>query len=309
MKIAVIGAGGVGGYFGGRLAKAGFDVTFLARGEHLREIQKNGLRVKSVNGDFKIDNAQATDSIQKIGFAEIIILAVKAWQVRDISSELATIIRKDTIVLPLQNGVVTAEELAENIPSANIVRGLCKIISKMESPGVINHFALDPVVIFGETDSVVTERIELLKSVFDNAGIRALISDDITADLWKKFIAICVSGLLAVTKTNYGELRELKETRQMMTDLIREIYALSQHLRINIEPDFPDKLISVIDTYPRETTSSLTRDVWEGRPSEIEYQNGTVVRLGEKYGVPTPVNRFVYNCILPMEIKARKKIK
>src|SRR5690606_2125219 len=107
-------------------------------------------------------------------------------------------------------------------------------------------FALDPVVIFGETDSVVTERIELLKSVFDNAGIRALISDDITADLWKKFIAICVSGLLAVTKTNYGELRELKETRQMMTDLIREIYALSQHLRINIEADFPDKLISVI---------------------------------------------------------------
>ncbi len=309
MKIAVIGAGGVGGYFGGRLAKAGFDVTFLARGEHLREIQKNGLRVKSVNGDFIVENVQATDSIQKIGFAEIIILAVKAWQVRDISRELATIIRKDTIVLPLQNGVVTAEELAENIPSANIVRGLCKIISKMESPGVINHFALDPVVIFGETDSVVTERIELLKSVFDSAGIRALISDDITADLWKKFIAICVSGLLAVTKTNYGELRELKETRQMMTDLIREIYALSQHLRINIEADFPDKLISVIDTYPRETTSSLTRDVWEGRPSEIEYQNGTVVRLGEKYGVATPVNRFVYNCILPMEIKARKKIK
>jgi 2-dehydropantoate 2-reductase len=309
MKIAVIGAGGVGGYFGGRLAKAGFDVTFLARGEHLREIQKNGLRVKSVNGDFFVENAQATDSIQKIGFAEIIILAVKAWQVRDISRELAPVIRKDTIVLPLQNGVVTAEELAENIPSANIVRGLCKIISKMESPGVINHFALDPEVIFGETDSVVTERIELLKSVFDRAGIRALISDDITADLWKKFIAICVSGLLAVTKTNYGELRELKETRQMMTDLIREIYALSQHLRINIEPDFPDKLISVIDTYPRETTSSLTRDVWEGRPSEIEYQNGTVVRRGEKYGVATPVNRFVYNCILPMEIKARKKIK
>ena len=308
MKIAVIGAGGVGGYFGGRLAKAGFDVTFLARGEHLREIQKNGLRVKSVNGDFIVENAQATDSIQKIGFADIIILAVKAWQVRDISRELAPIIRKETIVLPLQNGVVTAEELAENIPSENIVRGLCKIISKMESPGVINHFALDPVVIFGETDSVVTERIELLKSVFDNAGIRALISDDITADLWKKFIAICVSGLLAVTKTNYGELRELKETRQMMTDLIREIYALSQHLRINIEPEFPDKLISLIDTYPPGTTSSLTRDVWEGRPSEIEYQNGTVVRLGEKYGVATPVNRFVYNCILPMEIKAREKM-
>lgn len=308
MKIAVIGAGGVGGYFGGRLARANLDVTFLARGEHLREIQQNGLRVKSVNGDFIIDNARATDSIQEIGFADIIILAIKAWQVREISRELASIVKKNTIFLPLQNGVLTAEELAENIPSANIIGGLCKIISKVESPGVINHFALDPVVIFGEFDSRGTERAELLKSVFDRAGVNAIISDDITADLWKKFIAICVSGLLAVTKTNYGELRELKETRQLMTELIREIFTLSQRLKINIEPEFPDRLISLIDTYPYQTTSSLTRDVWEGRPSEIEYQNGTVVRLGEKYGVATPVNRFVYNCILPMEIKARKKI-
>ena len=248
MKIAVIGAGGVGGYFGGRFAKANFDVTFLARGEHLREIRQNGLRVKSVNGDFIIGNAQATDSISGIGPADIIILAVKAWQVRDISLELGSILKKDTIVLPLQNGVVTAEELAENIPSENIIGGLCKIISKVESPGVICHFALDPIVIFGEFGSRGTERAELLKSVFDRAGVNSLISDDITAELWKKFIAICVSGLLAVTKTNYGELRELKETRQMMTELIREIYTLSQHLRVNIEPEFPDKLISLIDT-------------------------------------------------------------
>ncbi len=308
MKIAVIGAGGVGGYFGGRLARADFDVTFLARGEHLRKIQQNGLRVKSVNGDFTIENARATDSIQKIGFADIVILAIKAWQVHDISRELGSILKKDTIVLPLQNGVVTAEELAENIPPANIIGGLCKIISKVELPGVINHFALDPVVIFGEFDSRGTERAELLKSVFDRAEVNSIISDDITAELWKKFIAICVSGLLAVTRTNYGELREMKETRQLMTELIREIFSLTQHLKINIEPEYPDKLISLIDTYPSETTSSLTRDVWEGRPSEIEYQNGTVVRLGEKYGVDTPVNRFVYNCILPMEIKARKKM-
>lgn len=308
MKIAVIGAGGVGGYFGGRLAMAKFDVTFLARGNHLKEIQKNGLQVKSINGGFIIENAQTTDSIYSIGFADIIILATKAWQVRDISPDLASIIKKDTIVLPLQNGLLSAEELAENIPAGNIIGGLCKIFSEVESPGVINHFALDPVIIFGEINSSVSERVVLLKSVFDKAGINSTIADDITVDLWKKFIGICVSGLLAVTKTNYGELRELKDTRQMMTDLIREIFSLSQQLKINIEPDFPDKLISVIDTYPYETTSSLTRDVWDGRPSEIEYQNGTVVRLGEKYGVDTPVNRFVYNCILPMEIKARKKM-
>lgn len=308
MKIAVLGVGGVGGYFGGKLAKANFDVTFLARGEHLKAIQQNGLRVKSVNGDFDIDNVRATDSIPEIGFADIIILATKAWQLSEISHELASIMKKDTIVLPLQNGVTIAEELAENIPQENILRGLCKIISKVESPGVINHFALDPVIIFGEIGHHGTERVELLKSVFEKSGINTFISDDIISDLWKKFMGICVSGLLTLTKTNYGELRELRETRQLMTELIREIFNLSQQLRINIEPDYPDKLISVIDTYPFESTSSLTRDVWDGKPSEIEYQNGTVVRLGEKYGVDTPVNRFVYNCILPMEIKARKRM-
>jgi 2-dehydropantoate 2-reductase len=308
MKIAVIGAGGVGGYFGGRLARANFDVTFLARGEHLREIRQNGLTVKSIKGDFKIENAKATDSIRKIGFADIVILATKAWQLHDIADELASIVKKDTIVLPLQNGVVTAEELAEKIPSGNILRGLCKIFSKVESPGVISHPALEPTIIFGEANLMVTERVGLLKSVFDKAEIDSHISNDITADLWKKFMGICVSGLLAVTGSTYGELRELKETRQLMTELIKEIFALSQQLKINIEPEFPDHLISVIDTYPRETTSSLTRDVWDGKPSEIEYQNGTVVRLGEKYGVDTPVNRFIYNCILPMELRARKKM-
>jgi 2-dehydropantoate 2-reductase len=308
MKIAVIGAGGVGGYFGGRLARANFDVTFLARGEHLREIRQNGLTVKSIKGDFKIENAKATDSIRKIGFADIVILATKAWQLHDIADELASIVKKDTIVLPLQNGVVTAEELAERIPSGNILRGLCKIFSKVESPGVISHPALEPTIIFGEANLMVTERVGLLKSVFDKAEIDSHISNDITADLWKKFMGICVSGLLAVTGSTYGELRELKETRQLMTELIKEIFALSQQLKINIEQEFPDHLISVIDTYPYETTSSLTRDVWDGKPSEIEYQNGTVVRLGEKYGVDTPVNRFIYNCILPMELRARKKM-
>jgi 2-dehydropantoate 2-reductase len=307
MKIAIIGTGGVGGYFGGKLAKAGYDVTFLARGEHLSAIQKNGLIVKSILGDFKIYPAKVTDIIDTIGLTDLVILGVKAWQVKDISTELFSIIKKDTTILPLQNGVMASEELMENIRNVNIIGGLCRIISKIEAPGVINHFGLEPSILFGELDNTGTERIDLIKAMFDNAGISSKISEDITADLWKKFIGICVSGLLAVTKTTYGELRELKETRQLMIELVNEIYVLSQQLWIRIESDFVGKMISVIDSYPYESTSSLTRDVWDGKPSEIEYQNGTVVRLGEKFGVDTPVNRFVYNSILPMEMKARKK--
>jgi 2-dehydropantoate 2-reductase len=307
MKVAIIGTGGVGGYFGGKLAKAGYDVTFLARGEHMSAIQKNGLMVKSVLGDFKIENVKVSDRIDSIGSTDLVILGVKAWQVREISKELLPLVKKETIVLPLQNGVMAAEELGETLNKENIVGGLCRIISKIEAPGVINHFGLEPSILFGELDNTGTKRIEHIKDLFDKAGINSIISEDISADLWKKFIGICVSGLLAVTKTTYGEMRELYETRQLMIELLNEIYRLSQETGVKIEPGFVERTISVIDSYPYGSTSSLTRDVWEGRPSEIEYQNGAVVRLGKKFGIDTPVNRFVYNSILPMEMKARKK--
>ena len=307
MKIAIIGTGGVGGYFGGKLAKAGYDVTFLARGEHLKAIQQNGLTVKSIKGDFKVDSVKATDRIDTIGLVDLLILGVKAWQVKDISYVLKTIIHKDTVVLPLQNGVLAVDELKESIKKENIIGGLCRIISKIDSPGVINHFGIEPTIIFGELDNSKTERLYKIKTVFDSAEIKAVISDDIIADLWKKFIAICVSGLLAVTKTTYGELRDLKETRQLMIELLSEIYNLSQKIGVKIESDFLDKTVSFIDSFPYDSTSSLARDVWEGKPSEIEYQNGTVVKLALKYGIDIPVNRFVYNCILPMDLKARKR--
>jgi len=309
MKIAIIGTGGVGGYFGGKLAKAGYDVTFLARGEHLKAIQQNGLTVKSIKGDFKVDSVKATDRIDTIGLVDLLILGVKAWQVKDISYVLKTIIHKDTVVLPLQNGVLAVDELKESIKKENIIGGLCRIISKIDSPGVINHFGIEPTIVFGELDNSKTERLYKIKTVFDSAEIKAVISDDIISDLWKKFIAICVSGLLAVTKTTYGELRELKETRQLMIELLSEIYNLSQKIGVKIESDFLDKTVSFIDSFPYDSTSSLARDVWEGKPSEIEYQNGTVVKLALKYGLDIPVNRFVYNCILPMDLKARKRSK
>ncbi|HOZ14214.1 MAG TPA: 2-dehydropantoate 2-reductase [Tenuifilaceae bacterium] len=305
MKIAIIGTGGVGGYFGAKLAQAGNDVTFLARGEHLRTIQNNGLIVKSILGDFKVQNIKVTDRISNIEKPDLVIISVKAWQVKEIGAELTTILNNDTIIIPLQNGVLAADELAENIDKKHILGGLCRIISKIEAPGVINHFGVTPTIVFGELDKSITERLTRIQTVFNAAGIESKISDDIEADLWKKFISICVSGLLAVSNTTYGELRELKETRTLMVELINEVYKLSQKIGINIEEGFVDKTVSFIDSYPSNSTSSLTRDVWEKKPSEIEYQNGTAVRLGEKYGVATPINRFVYSCILPSEIKAR----
>jgi 2-dehydropantoate 2-reductase len=305
MRITIVGAGGIGGYFGGRLALAGNDVTFIARGTHLEAILRNGLIVKSFMGEFTIKPAKATANIEAVKNADLVIICTKAWQIKEIAQQIAPLIGEETMILPLQNGVLSTEELAEFIPRENIIGGLCRIFSKIESPGVINHLGIDPTIVFAELDNVQTERTSWLKYTFESAGLTNIWSEDIQADLWKKFLMICSSGLLAVTKTNYGELRSVPETRTLLHEMFTEIYNVAIAYGVNLSESIVEKTMKAIDTFPPESTSSLTRDVWEGKPSEIEYQNGTVVRLGEKYGIPTPINRFVYDSILPLELKAR----
>lgn len=304
MKVAVIGAGGVGGYFGGMIAKAGFDVTFVARGEQFKALKRNGIKIQSLSGDFVVDTVNVTDKISNIGTPDLIILGVKAWQVKDVAIELKNF-DNNTTILPLQNGILAADELKEILKEENIIGGLCRIISKIEAPGIIKHFGILPEIIFGELNNAKTQRVEEIKEVFDKSCIKSKIAIDIQAELWKKFMPICTSGLLAIMRSTYGEIREIKETRKMMTDIINENYKLSVKMGININSDFVEKALAAIDTFPYDSNSSLSRDVIEGKPSEIEYQNGTAVKLGEKAGLEMPVNRFVYSCILPMERRAR----
>jgi len=305
MRITIVGAGGVGGYFGGRLALAGNDVTFIARGNHLEAILKDGLIVKSFMGEFTIKPAKATANIDAVKNADLVIICTKAWQLKEIAQQIAPLIGIETMILPLQNGVLATEELAEFIPKENIIGGLCRIFSKIESPGTINHLGIDPTIIFAELNNDQTERTSWLKYTFESAGLTNIWAEDIQSEIWKKFLMICSSGLLAVTKTNYGELRSNPENRAMLEKLFDEVYNVAIAAGINLPESIVAKTMKAIDTFPPESTSSLTRDVWDGKPSEIEYQNGTVVRLGEKYGIPTPVNKFVYSTILPMELKAR----
>jgi len=305
MEIAIIGAGGVGGYFGAKIAKAGYNVLFVARGEHFKAIRENGLRIKSAQGDFSVNPAKVTDKISDLAGSDFILLGVKAWQVTEVARQLKNVIRDDSTILPLQNGVLAFEELATELGSMHIINGLCRIFSKIEAPGVISHLGYDPMIIFGEADNQVTGRVKALKEIFDLSSIKSKIAKDIQSELWKKFINICASGLLAVSRSTYGELRELKETRQMMQALFGEIYVLSQEMGIHIESNFVERTMESVDSYAYDATSSLTRDVWEGKPSEIEYQNGTVVRMAMQCGVHAPINKFIYDCILPMERRAR----
>jgi 2-dehydropantoate 2-reductase len=309
MKIAIIGAGGVGGYFGGKIANAGYDVTFVTRGEHLKAIREKGLKVKSIAGNFTVRKVKATAEIKNIGKVDLVLLGVKAWQVTDVARQLHGVMDDYTTVLPLQNGVMAAQELATQLDKKNIVGGLCRIISKIEAPGIIRHSGIEPFIAFGELDKQKTDRTAKIKELFDHAGIASQVADDIHVELWNKFMAICVSGLLAVTRSTYGTVRELKETRKMMHDLLAEIHEISFGEKIRLDNKIVEKTMRLIDSYPYDSTSSLTRDVMAGRPSEIEYQNGAVVKLGEKYNINVPVNRYIYSCILPMELAARAKAK
>lgn len=305
MKVAVIGTGGVGGYFGARLAQAGNDVTFVARGVHFETIKKDGLKLNSIKGDFHLFPANVVNSIEELPKCNLILVAVKAWQVKEVAADLVDIVDDNTSVLPLQNGVLAAKELLEFLPQKNILSGLCRIFSKIESPGVIQHMSAEPTIIFGEMDNSKTARTEMLINLFSSAEINFINPSDIEKELWKKYILICLSGLCAVARCAHGPLREIPETREMMIGLLNEVYQVGLASGVALELNTVEKIIANVDAMNYDATSSLTRDIWDGKPSEIEYQNGTVVKIGARLGLPTPINKFVYTCLLPSEKIAR----
>ncbi len=305
MKIAVIGAGGVGGFFGGKLAYAGHEVTFLARGRHLQAMKENGLQVKSIDGDFRVDHVMATDQIAKLGRPDLIMVALKAWQVKEVRESLKDIIHEKSVVLPLQNGVLAAEELSETLGTQHVVGGLCRIISMIESPGVIKHFGAQPSIVVGELNGEKTTRSIEVVELFRSSGIHTKHADNVQIDLWKKFIFICVGGLEAISRTTNGEMRSHPETRELMIDLLHENWRLAEAAGIAVPESYVEDTVGFIDALPGESTFSMARDIWDGRPSELDYLNGAIVSLAKEYGVDVPINRIIYHSLLPMERKAR----
>jgi 2-dehydropantoate 2-reductase len=310
MRIAVFGAGAVGGYFGGRLAESGQDVIFIARGAHLRAMQSEGLRVDSINGDFTVYPVETSDDPSRVGEVEAVLLGVKAWQVPEAALAMRPLIGQDTFVVPLQNGVDAPSQIAAVLGKGVVLGGLCRIASHVAGPGYIRHTGIEPTIAFGELDNRPSDRAIRLKTAFDKAGVRADIPVDIQAAMWEKFIFIAsISGLGAVTGAPVGVTRRLPETRQMLKQVIQEIVAVSKGRQIKLDEGVPDKVLAIIDRLPEETMASMQRDILEGRPSELGSQNGAVVRLGLEGGIPTPANTFIYNSLLPKELRARGELR
>lgn len=305
MNIVVIGAGGVGGYFGGKLAQAGFNVTFIVRGNSLKAIKTNGLKVKSINGDFTV-HPTATDDYEDVKNPDLVILGVKSWQVEEIAEKLKDVISKRTMVLPLQNGADNADKLRAVLSHENVLAGLCKIVSRIESPGVIDHFAFDPEIVFGEYDNENTQRVQKVSAMFDKAEIKNRISDDIHLDIWKKFLFIAtVSGIGALTRAEFGVMRDDEHIRQIMYQTANEIVAIAKARGIGLSNNDIEMVLKVVDNLNAKTTASMQRDIMQGRPSELDNFNGYIVRQGKDLHITTPANSFTYHCLLPQERKAR----
>lgn len=306
MRIAVVGPGGVGGYFGGRLAEAGEEVVFLARGRTLEALRSRGLRVDSIRGSFHLPSVAATDDPAEIGPVDAVLLCVKAWQVAGVAPALAPMLGSDTVVVPLENGVEAFDELAAQLGASHVARGLCRIISRVVEPGHIAHEGAVPHVAFGERNGRPSSRLETLRDAFARAGVAVDIPANIDAAVWEKFLFIAsIGGIGAVTRSPIGAIRETSATRELLEAAMREVLTLARARGVRLDEGVISKTLSFVDSLPASGTASMQRDIMEGRPSELESQNGAVVRLGREANLATPVHGFLYAALLPLELRAR----
>ena len=301
MRIAMMGAGGVGGYFGGRLAASGCDVTFIARGRHLEAIRNNGLRIDSRDiGDATIDPAVATDAPADVGVVDYVIIGVKLWDTEDVGRAIAPMVASDTTVLSLQNGVECDETLASVVGADHLIGGVAFIASSIREPGVIEHIGTMQRVVVGERAGGSSRRVDLLHEMMLLAGITAEVSDDIERTIWEKFVFLVgLSATTTMLRTTLGPIREDPENRKLLLNIMRETVAVGRAKGIDLPEDYADDRLAFADGLPADMTSSMYHDLKAGNRLEVAWLSGAVARFGDEVGVATPINQTVFAALRP----------
>jgi 2-dehydropantoate 2-reductase len=298
MRIAVIGAGGVGGYFGGLLARSGHDVSFLARGEHLRALRERGLRVRSVHGDFELPSVRATDEAEQLGEADLILFTVKTYDTESAATAIRPTVRPGAAVLTFQNGVDNPERIDGVLGAGTAMGGTVHIETTIAEPGVIAQTSPIRRVAFGEMDGRRTERAERILDAFQSADLEPTLSENIRKGLWEKFLFIvAMSGLTTLTRSPVGEVLSVPELREMLAGAFAETAAVAAAEGIQLDPDPAGRMMAFAEALKPEMKSSMLRDLERGRRLEVESINGAVARLGKRHGIPTPINACIHACL------------
>ncbi len=300
MRIAVMGTGAVGGYFGARLSAAGNDVAFVARGRHLEAILNHGLRVDSAAGDIHLTGVTATDSPAAIGPVDIVLFAVKLWDAEDAAEAIRPLIGPQTAVITLQNGVTIPDMLSRVLGEDHVVGGVAHIAAQITAPGVIHHTGTLARMSFGELDGRSSERLTQFHSLAIEAGFDALFSNDILEMIWEKFAFLApFSGVTSLIRHPVGMLRAVPETRALFLDAVREVVDIAHAKGVTLNADIVQRIDTLIDALASEMKSSMLNDLSRGGRLELPWLSGAVVRMGTELGIPTPVHRAIAAALAP----------
>ena len=300
MRIAVIGAGGIGGPYGASLAKAGADVTFVARGAHLAAIRENGLRIEGDRGETHIRPAQATDDIAGIGTVDIVLCCVKLWDLEVVAEQIRAIIGSQTAVIPLQNGIDAAQRLTSILGYDAVMGGMAFVTGAIIAPGLIRQTGTYQRMTFGELDSHVSERGRRLRDLCEAAGFEGVLSPDIMVPVWEKFILLVpLSGLNALTRLPLGKWRDDPDLLALYEGALRETVAVGLAEGVRLRSDIVGKTLAQMRSMPPHHTTSMGNDLIRGNRLELPWFAGKVVELGRRHGIETPVNGFIYAALKP----------
>lgn len=297
MKIGVVGTGGVGGYFGVLLVRAGFDTHFLARGKHLRAILETGLEVLSDDWTLRM-MVHATAEPEEIGPVDLVLFCVKSYDTEEAGRLLAPMVEEDTAILVLQNGIDNTRKLAELYGEDRLLGGISYIEAVIASPGVIAHMGAPGRIVFGEMSGKRTPRASGILDTFREAGIEASLSEDIARLLWARFLFVCaVHGVSAVSRARLGMILTHPDMRDFMTGVMHEVAAVARGKGIMLPSSAVDEAMELAESYHPRFKCSMLRDLEWKRQTEVDALNGMVVKIGKEVGVETPLNHAIYSCL------------
>ena len=301
MRIVMMGSGGVGGFFGGRLAFAGEDVAFVARGAHLDAMRRNGLLIENEpQGDIHVPKVTAHEDPARLGPADLVIVSVKLWDTEEAARAIKPIVGRDTAVLSLQNGVIKDEILRGIFPERNIMGGVAYVATHISRPGVIHQVGTMQRIVVGEYDGRVSDRAKALHEALLRSGVTAELSTDVRRSIWEKYVFLV--GLSATTTTMrrpLGAVLEHERSRAFLHEIMREVVRVGRAQGVHLAEDYADQRMAFAKTLPYDMTSSMAHDLERGNRLEVEWLSGGVVKLGKEAGVETPANEAVCAILAP----------